>query len=144
MSLREDALFSPHDPRLIYVNMLPRRIWSDLAGGRSESEGGFVLIDRENQQILFEGDRYRYIIPAASMLSCEMEEITKTQKTDGFYAAVLVVRTKTGTHEFPFAPLEGVPGANRPEKAEAMCKLLLAEFGVAMEANQENNSIAQR
>jgi hypothetical protein len=138
MALRTDALFSPVDPRLIYVNLIPRQNWSDLFEQRKGNDSGFLLFDTDKQQLLYEGDRYRFIIPAASILRCEVEDITKTQTTAGFYAAVIIARTKTSTYTFPFAALEGIEGANRFEKAVALQRRILSEFETAITEDEQD------
>jgi hypothetical protein len=135
MALRTEVLVSPNDPRVIYVEIIPRQNWANLSERKQESESGFLLFDTDREQLLFEGDRSRFIIPAASILRFDLEDITKTQSSAGFYAVVLIARTKAGTHAFPFAPLMGIDGSNRLEKAEALQKLLQAEFGTTIQQN---------
>jgi hypothetical protein len=131
-ALRSDALFSPDDPRLIYVDLTPRRNWSELFEKRNGNDTGFLLIDTDRQQVLYEGDTFRFIIPATSILRCEVEEINRNAATTGlFYVTVIIARTKTGTHAFPFAALEGIAGANRFEKVVALRNRILSELETA-------------
>jgi hypothetical protein len=135
IALRSDVLVSPNDRGAIYINEIPRRFWGNLSEAKKDSESGFLLIDADRDQFLFEGDRFRYIIPVASILRCEVEEVTKTQSTAGFYAVVLIARTKTGTHEFSLLPISGIEGENRYEKAYALQNLIWTEFGEAIQRN---------
>jgi MFS family permease len=140
IALRSDVLVSPDDPRAIYINEIPRRFWGNLGEAKKDSESGFLLIDADQDQFLFEGDRFRYIIPVASILRCEVEEVTKTQSTAGFYAVVLIARTKTGTHDFPFLPISGIEGENRHEKAYSLQNLIWTEFGAAIQQNSMDHN----
>jgi hypothetical protein len=134
LTLRTDALFSPGDPRLIYVELTPRRNWSEFFGERSGNDCGFLLIDADRQQLLYEGDTFRFIIPAASILRCEVEEINSNAARTGlFYVTVIIARTKTSTHAFPFAALEGIGGANRFEKVVALQNRILSELETAIQ-----------
>ncbi len=123
VAAREDPLFPPDHPGAVYCEMLPRRAWSDLEGHRDECEGGFLLADAE-RGLLFEGDRYRFVIPAATVERCELEEVVSRAgqpgTTAGFFAVVLVVRTADGARELPLCPFAGVEGRNRWEQANAL------------------------
>jgi len=118
---RSDALFPPDDARSLYVEIAPRRVWTDLSGRRLECEATLLLIDPDGMRLLFEGDRNRYVVPAGAIVRFDLEEVTRIGTTDGLYAVVLVFRLAGGnTHELPIIPLGGVEGANPWEKAVAL------------------------
>jgi hypothetical protein len=124
---RSDVLFPPDDSRVIYCEMAPRRAWTDLSGRRDECEGGLLLIDPE-AGLLFEGDRYRYIVPIAAILRGDFEEVTQMGTTDGLYALVLQVRLAGGnTHELPLIPIAGTHGENPWERAMAFRETIAQE-----------------
>jgi hypothetical protein len=115
---RPDPLFDPEDERVVYAEFAPRRAWSDLSGRRLECEAGLLLIDSERDALLYEGDRSRYVVPAAAIVRCDLEEVTRMGTTDGLYAVVLVVRLAGGdTHELPLVPLGGLDGATPWDRA---------------------------
>jgi len=138
IALRTDAILSLSDRRLIHADIIPRRNWSDLFNMRDGNDGGFLLLDVDRQLLLYEGDTYRFIIPAASIIRCQVEDVTKTQTTAGFYATVITARTKTGSHDFPFLPLDGIWGANRFEKAVVLQGRILSEFETAIPENEQD------
>lgn len=103
---RTDALVQADDSRAIFVAMLPRQHWeSQRSAPLGEFDHGLVRVDAERRQVLFEGDRERYVIPAAAILDWSLESLPP-QVRDGMTPAGVVVRTRlgTGVWEFPFIP----------------------------------------
>jgi hypothetical protein len=132
---RADALFPADDGRAMYVEMIPRRAWSDISGQAHACEGGLLLIDEPSSRLLFEGDRYRYVIPFAAIEEIAFEEIifhtteSNAGTVAGFYAVVVTVRVRGGSRELPLCPTANVPGRNRYEKATAFYTELTAVVG---------------
>src|SRR5262249_52506618 len=69
---RPEALVDADDPDALFVGVVPRQNWGKLMLELSD-DMGFLRIDGERQRLLYEGDRERWTIPAASVLSCEVE-----------------------------------------------------------------------
>ena len=114
---RDDALFDVDRPGVVYAEMLPRRLWHDMANppeGVRLDEAALLLIDTDARRILFEGDRYRWSIPFAAVRKYEVEVITVNPE---FHAVVLSFDTAEGLKELPLVPTTGLPGANRFERA---------------------------
>jgi hypothetical protein len=132
---RADALFPADDVRAMYVEMLPRRAWSDPSGQAHACEGGLMLIDKPSARLLFEGDRYRYVIPFAAIEEIAFEEvILPTAESNagtmaGFFAVVVTVRVRGGSRELPLCATGNVPGRNRYEKAIAFHTELTSTVG---------------
>jgi hypothetical protein len=126
---RLDPLFPPDDPGAVYVEVVPRRAWTDRSARRKLSDGGLLLIDRDSSALLYEGDRQRYIIPAAAVLRCEIEELIIGGATEGLYAVVLMIQLDQGTHELPLLPLDGrLGGEDRWERALALRARILSLY----------------
>ncbi len=107
LAARPDRLVSPGDPRAVLVTVLPRQHWESPGDARpGEFDQGWMRVDNERQQILFEVDYERYIIPAAAVLDFQIEPLPH-QLVDPGPRAALVVQTRLGTGlwEFPFSPL---------------------------------------
>jgi hypothetical protein len=138
VTLRPDALFSPNRPELVYVEIIQRRLWENLSEVKNEFEAGFLMIDIDQQQLLFEGDRSRYIIPAASILRCELEKVANAQASFGVYAVMLIARTKNGTLAFPISPRDGIDGADRDEKAAALQAFIMGQFDTEIQQNAQH------
>ena len=86
--------------------------------------------------LLFEGDRYRYVIPAASIVSCDLVEVSNTGTPAGHYAVVLVVKTARGAHELPLVALTGIPAKNRREMAVIFRTMIQIGLGLRTQQQQ--------
>jgi hypothetical protein len=139
---RPDALVDPDDPGVEYVTVVPRKNWIKLSPSSNPSDRGFVRIDRQKRQVLFEGLRERYCIPAGAVISCEVEDMVAV----GSSLLVTVVRAEIaktsvdtadpqpdqGEWEAPFFPRPRKFGkyraAQRRELAESLrqqiCQLM--------------------
>ena len=66
------------------------------------SDVGLLWIDAGRRQLLFEGDRQRYRIPAGSIVSCEIEQFTApgdAQQRSIFYMTCIRAQTEAGLWE---------------------------------------------
>jgi hypothetical protein len=124
---RRDALVDPKNPEAILAEMVPRRNWGQLGGAE---DLGFLLVDAERRQLLFEGDNKRYQIPAQAVTSCEVEIMNPNWDKDSRSVPVAVVAVKfrerdgLGEKETPFRPMRTVAGdplgTNYLERAEEL------------------------
>jgi hypothetical protein len=129
VAARPQPLVAADDPRAVFCEMLPRRIWGTGKAEPGEYNNGLLLADAHRRGIAFEGDFDCYWIPAAAVLGCDVELHPSSRATTaGLWAVVLRVRLGSGTWEFPFFPLANVEGVNRWERAmnlrrriEAVC-----------------------
>lgn len=112
---RPDSLVDPNNAEAILVEVIPRRNWAN-AGLRSSEDQGFLLVDAEQHQILFEGDNKRYRIPAPAVLSCEVEMVNKDWERDqrAVPVAVVVLTFRDpeglGEREVPLRPMRTIGG----------------------------------
>jgi hypothetical protein len=128
---RPDALVNPADPEAAIVTVVPREQWAKFPPD-NPIDGGFLKIDEASRQLLFEGTRQRYRIPAAAILSCRVEPLALDTGFATQYA--VVVRVETGPEtgfpavvwEAPFLPMwPGLTGNGRKrrrQRAEALCE----------------------
>jgi hypothetical protein len=86
---RPDSIVDPDDPEAVFVAVVPRKIWTKL-NLDDPSDRGFLLIDTRGQQLLFEGLRERYRIPAKALISCGIEPM---DVGNHFFATVVRART---------------------------------------------------
>jgi len=86
---RPDAIVDPDDPECVFVAVVPRKNWTKL-NLDDPSDRGFLLVDARERQLLFEGLRERYRIPANALISCEIEAL---DVGNHLFAAVVRART---------------------------------------------------
>ena len=123
---RGDALFDGNRSKVTYVELIPRRIWGDITAHAVEAEGALLFIDTDARTVLFEGDRYRWVIPFAAMRSYEMEVALVEPE---FHAVALVFDTADGPKELPLVACAGLPGADCYERAAVLAYMLREAIG---------------
>jgi hypothetical protein len=102
---RPDGIVDPDDPEAIFVELVPRQNWKRLML-ETATDVGFLVVDETRQEVLFEGDRERMRIPAAAILSCEVEQIVIGEWASAgipFYLIVIRAQHPSGARELPFA-----------------------------------------
>ena len=70
---RPSALVQPDDPDAMYVGIVPRENWGRVMLDTA-TDNGLMRIDPRRRELLFEGDRQRWRIPAASIVSCDLDQ----------------------------------------------------------------------
>jgi hypothetical protein len=126
---RPQPIVAANDPRAVLAEMTPRRFWSGNFPKCGDCNMGLMVIDSERRGIRFEGDYQCYWIPAAAIVSCEVEsaiDIGATANKASIWAVVLRVRVGGGTWEFPFVPTVNIEGRNRWERATALLQKIEA------------------
>jgi len=132
---RGKALVDPDDPEASYVGIIPRKNWGRLMAEVTE-DIGYAKIDRARRVLLFEGDRKRWMIPAASIESCDMEEFCvgppSPKENTVFAVAVLRVNVGGKVWEAPLSPTKVAPqrplGPERRARAKALIKKIRKEL----------------
>ncbi len=97
LARRPDAQVRPLDDDALRVAFVPRSVWSGGRGNELIDHGLLAVRDT----VLYEGDRHRMRIPAASIQGVSMEPLTIDQ-LQTWYFVVLQVRTADGLHTLPF------------------------------------------
>ncbi len=118
IELRSDAIVRPNDPEALFVQVVPRERWGKL-GLDTASDVGFIKIDSKHRQVLFEGDRQRYSIPAEAIESCEVEKIvygTGGQHETCIFVSVLRARSREGIFEAPLGQRADLKQATIPRR----------------------------
>jgi hypothetical protein len=95
LELRPGKLVHVNDAGVEVIQVVPRSHWSQVML-EDAADVGLLMIDRQRQMILFEGDHERWVIPAASIQSCEVVDYVPGQgqtTANGlrFYLAALQV-----------------------------------------------------
>jgi len=93
----------PNDPEAVFVEVVPKLNWGKMKL-ESASDVGFLRLNKERREILFEGDKECWRIPAGAVTSCEVETFVEGQgshaATTLFYA-VLQAKHPAGFWEAP-------------------------------------------
>jgi hypothetical protein len=100
---RPDWIVDPDDPEAHFVQIVPRCNWGRIML-ETATDHGFLKIDENRREILFEGDKERYRIPGRAVISCDVEQIVYGEGTAGRmiqYTTVLRAHTATGIWENP-------------------------------------------
>jgi hypothetical protein len=122
---RADALFDVTAPDAILAEIIPRRNWGQIMLQNAEDRG-FLLVDSDKRQLLFEGDHKRYQIPAEAIVACDMEVMNRGTAEGAVPVGLVVlsVRDHLGPREIPIRPIRTVAGdplgRNYVERASAL------------------------
>ncbi len=103
---RPDAIVDADDPEAEFIEITPRENWKKFMLDTA-ADTGFLKLDFERRQILFEGDLERYRIPVAAVESGRVEEVLPfgiQSESDALLFVILHVRTPAGPRELPFTP----------------------------------------
>jgi hypothetical protein len=130
---RPDTLVDPHTPEAIFVEIIPRRNWKQIALNNAE-DVGLLHLDEDRRQLLLEGDQKRYRIPVPAIVSCEVELMNPSEADDPRGTPVglvlLLVRDRLGERELPLRPVRTVAGdalgGNYVERAHELQRRILA------------------
>jgi hypothetical protein len=100
---RPNWIVDPDDPEAIFVQIVPRCNWGRVML-ETATDVGFLKVDENRREILFEGDKERYCIPGQAIISCNVEQILYGEGTAGRmtqYTTVLCAHYNTGIWENP-------------------------------------------
>ncbi len=103
---RTHPLVNPADPTALFVQIIPRANWAKMKL-IDASDIGFLRVDPQRNELLFEGDKEFYRIPATAITSCDIEIFISGEGTHGatkLYRVVLQANHPSGIFwEAPFA-----------------------------------------
>jgi hypothetical protein len=133
LSQRPDPLVDPRNAEAIFTEVIPRRNWGQISLQNAD-DLGLLVVDAERRQLLFEGDAKRYRVPAAAVVSCEVELMNPGAESNPHGVpiglTVLTIRDHLGQREIPFRPVRTVGGDplgnNYYERAEALQRRIAA------------------
>jgi hypothetical protein len=124
---RTSVLVDPNDPDALFVECVPKLNWGKLMLDNA-GDAGLMVVDRQKQEIRFEGDKERWRIPAASIQYCELEVFIQQQGhyRNKMYYVVLRVNHRAGFWEAPIRPRGklGLFSGKRKKAAEELFELI--------------------
>jgi hypothetical protein len=102
LSQRPDRIVKESEADAEFVEVVPRAHWGK-AMLETATDVGLLRIDARRREILFEGDRERWRIPAGAVLNCAAEPAMPPGSAVLYYMLVLSVRTAEGPRELSLA-----------------------------------------
>jgi len=108
---RFDSLLDPDAPDTRFVEVVPKSNWSAAGMRENAVDVGFLAIDYQKKNVLFEGDNERYRIPSAAIIKCEHDFYSRSTTIDKygarcevrFHFVVVTIRvSERSTVEVPF------------------------------------------
>jgi hypothetical protein len=123
---RTGCLVQPNDPEALFVEVVPKLNWGKMVL-ESATDVGFLHVDKRRREVLFEGDKERWRIPAAAILSSEVEFFVEGQGTHAARKVFYAVLRARRPGQFWEAPLRERTGAGifrtgrRKQAAERLC-----------------------
>ena len=124
---RPGLLVRPEDRDAIPVKLVPRRAWS---GGADELIDHGLLAVRD--AVLYEGNRQRLRIPAASVQALYLDSLSVDQY-QALHFAVLEVRAADGLHTLPFLRMAPPLGEALFRSKARRAKVLFERLAVLVE-----------
>ena len=85
---RADAVVDPDDRAAVYVHIVPRANWASLMSDHA-SDGGWVRVDADAGELLFEGIHSRCRLPADRIAGCRVEPINPLAGRATIYVTVV-------------------------------------------------------
>jgi hypothetical protein len=124
--MRPQAWLDPRDPEAVFIDVIPRPNWGK-AMVRNATDSGLLAVDELSRCVLFEGDQQRWKLPAASLISAEVESYRPAGHVEGrdgevFYVTVIRANVGGQVWEAPVSKchVELRPKNNRLREANAL------------------------
>ncbi len=124
-SRRPKCLVDPNDPAALFTEIVPKLNWG-RALLETATDVGFLKVDAARREILFEGDKERFRIPADSITSCKLEVFVEGQGSyaaRAIYYAVVQANRPNQFWEVPLRERHGTGkfgGGKRKQSAEKL------------------------
>jgi hypothetical protein len=110
---RPDAIVDLNQSDPVFVEVVPRRNWGQIALQNAD-DVGFLYLDAAGRRLLLEGDNKRYRIPGQAIVSCDVELMNPSAAHERMGTpvglVVLTVRDRMGNRELPLRPVRTVAG----------------------------------
>jgi hypothetical protein len=133
---RPHPLVKSDDPGAKLIDIVPRANWGKIKLDDA-SDIGFLRVDREHGELLFEGDNECYRIRGEAIVSCDIEIFISGQGSHAatkLYRVVLQVNHSSGLRELPIAQ-RGNSGKFRAKNREKWARQLQREIQGLMGAS---------
>jgi hypothetical protein len=108
-SRRPNPWVHPREPGALFVQSIPQKNWGKMMLEDAE-DVGFLRLDEARREVLFEGDKERWRIPAASIAQCAVAVRVIGQGSHGetkVYYVILRANIPGGLFEAPLKERNG-------------------------------------
>ncbi len=126
---RPKCLVDPNDPDALFVEIVPKLNWGKLMLEMA-SDVGYFKVDQGRREILFEGDKERFRLPADAITYCGIEFFVEGQGSHAATKIYYVVIRANRPNEFWEVPIRERLGAGkfrsrrRRKSAERILRLI--------------------
>jgi hypothetical protein len=119
LARRPICMVNPDNPEAFFVEIVPKANWARLMLHEA-TDVGLLLLDQAKRELLFEGDRERFRIPADALTYCGVEEFVYQQGHSKIrkYYAVLRIESPTQFWEAPIRLTGGAGLGGKKRKKE--------------------------
>jgi hypothetical protein len=120
-SRRPKCLVDPNDPDALFIEIVPKLNWGRMML-ETASDIGFLKVDPSRREILFEGDKERFRVPAEAITYAALEFFVEGQGSNAATKIYYVVLRANRSKDFWEVPLRerggtGKFGARRRKKS---------------------------
>ena len=135
---RPKCLVDPNDPDAIFVEIVPKLNWGKMML-QTASDVGYLKVDQGRREILFEGDKERFRLPAEAITYCGIEFFIEGQGSHAATKIYYVVVRANRANDFWEAPIRERLGAGkfrsrrRKKSAERMFEAIQNTRGAGRE-----------
>lgn len=120
LARRIALMVDANDPEALFVEIVPKLNWGKVML-ENASDLGLLVVDRSKRQLRFEGDKERWRIPAAAIVSCQIEIYVHRQGNSSTKIYYVTVRAnhRNGFWEAPIRERIGYGLLSRRRKKSA-------------------------
>ncbi|MCJ8329941.1 MAG: hypothetical protein MJH11_08155 [Lentisphaeria bacterium] len=111
---RSPYLLDPTSPDIFYVNQTPRERWANISLDNIR-DFGFLKVDQNRKEIVYEGEKERFIIPASALISWDLQN-SSLNDTDIVFIALRAKHPEEDFWERSFKPFNIIGLEKNPKK----------------------------
>jgi len=109
---RPKCLVDPNDPDALFTEIVPKLNWGRMML-ETATDAGFLKVDPQRREILFEGDKERFRIPAEAITYCAVEFYVEGQGSHAATKIYYVVLRANRPNDFWEVPIRERRGTGK-------------------------------
>lgn len=133
MQTRPNALFAGTETDLVAVEIFDRDVWTSVVA--QSSDYGFLQVDRQQRCLRFEGNKLRWIVPAAALTTCRIEESlvgSEASPTEKRYFVVIAANNAGEEWEVGMVYVRTDIGNDTAERRQDRARLLFTQIAAIL------------